>query len=109
MYLITSCAVGPDYKQPKVSFSKKYDSQDGLNNKTADLKHWWKKLNDPKLNDLILEAIENNYDLSIALERIEETRSLYKFESAKLYPEITGSAREIRFGVSPFFVEFYFE
>jgi len=100
MYLITSCAVGPDYKQPKVAFSKKYDSQDGLNNKAANLKHWWEKLNDPKLNELIIEAIEHNYDLSIALERIEETRSLYKFESAKLYPEITGSAREIRTRIS---------
>jgi len=99
-YLITSCAVGPNYKQPKVAFSKKYDAQNGSNNKSANLKDWWEKLNDPKLNELISKAIENNYDLAIALERIEETRSLYKLESAKLYPEITGSAREIRARIS---------
>ncbi len=99
-YLITSCAVGPDYKQPKVAFSKKYDSQSNSNNKPANLKNWWEKFNDPKLNELISEAIENNYDLAIALERIEETRALYKFESAKLYPEITASARQIRARIS---------
>jgi outer membrane protein, multidrug efflux system len=100
LFFITSCAVGPDYKQPKICLTKKYNFQDNLSTKQIDLKNWWQKFNDPVLDDLINQAIENNYDLAIALERIEETRSLYKIERAKLFPEISASARTIRARIS---------
>lgn len=68
----------------------------GVGNPVCD---WWRQFCDSQLNKLIDQAIETNYDLGIALEKIEESRAFYKIKRAELFPQIdvAGAVRTTKF------------
>lgn len=87
LLLVAGCSVGPRYKQPCVNLPEKFATQS--NDKSVEqLTQWWKFFEDPCLDTLIEKALTSNYDLKIAIERIEETRATYQIERAKLFPQI---------------------
>lgn len=87
MIFLPGCMVGPRYKRPSVKLPAQYDHQQSSSTK-ANLARWWTFFDDESLNDLITTALKNNYDLRIALEKIEETRALYRVQRANLFPEV---------------------
>lgn len=97
--ILSGCMVGPDYKKPEVSVKDKF-SEAKDTSKDENYSCWYKKFNDPVLNDLIEKGIKANYDFSIALEKIEQTRAFYKLNAANLWPEIDMNAEAIRTRVS---------
>jgi multidrug efflux system outer membrane protein len=87
---IAGCAaVGPDYKRPDVAPVAQFRSQVAPSEATsiADLP-WWSIFNDRALQSLIVEALTNNYDLKVAVSRIEQARSLVGVAQADFYPQI---------------------
>ncbi len=95
---LTGCMVGPNYKKPDFQTPEKFtESRPSAN---VSLAEWWKRFNDPCLNELIQKAIANNYDLKISLEKLTESRDFYKIEKAKLFPEIDASAEALRANIS---------
>jgi NodT family efflux transporter outer membrane factor (OMF) lipoprotein len=54
----------------------------------TDLKTWWKGFQDPLLNDLITQALNNNHDLRIAKARVREAGTLVTIAESALYPSI---------------------
>ena len=54
----------------------------------TDLKAWWKGFQDPLLNDLIAQALNNNHDLKIAKARVREAETLITIAESALYPSI---------------------
>ncbi len=54
---------------------------------------WGEFFEDPYLNDLIAEALENNLDLLVAAERIEIARAQYRIRKGMLYPTVDGIVR----------------
>jgi multidrug efflux system outer membrane protein len=52
---------------------------------------WWKHFNDPILDALIGEALNNNKDLQIAKARVEEARALSTGAFSDLLPKVGGS------------------
>jgi outer membrane protein, multidrug efflux system len=66
---------------------------------------WWEQFEDPVLSDLIKEALENNRDLKVAIDRIYQFAALLGIARSQLYPQIdlTGSAvrQELSIDVSP--------
>jgi multidrug efflux system outer membrane protein len=54
----------------------------------ADLKEWWKGFQDPKLNDLIDQALAKNHDLRIAVARVREAKAMTTIAESALYPSI---------------------
>jgi outer membrane protein, multidrug efflux system len=84
-----SLEVGPDYKPPMLKPAEEYRSQivpseaDSL----ADLP-WWNVFNDKALQQLILMALEHNYDLELAADRVEQARALVGVTASQLYPQI---------------------
>jgi NodT family efflux transporter outer membrane factor (OMF) lipoprotein len=54
----------------------------------TDLKTWWKGFQDPLLNDLIAQALNNNHDLRIAKARVREAGTLVTVAESALYPSI---------------------
>lgn len=100
LILLSSCAVGPNYKKPQTSMPLKYAEQDLSTNEIESLKNWWETLEDPILNEMIQTAITNNYSLKIALEKIEETRAQYRIKRADLFPEIDLNAQACRTKIS---------
>ncbi len=85
---LSACMVGPRYETPQTSFAPSFSESAGYGEAEIDLKTWWTQFGDPVLDAMIQEAVERNYDLKIAMERIAEARARYQYEGANLWPEI---------------------
>lgn len=100
---LSGCKVGPNYSPPKtltpIEFIENVPEKTFLID-DEDLVLWWKRFEDPLLEELIEVALENNYDYKIALERVLEARSQYAIQLASLLPELDLTAVGSRFRVS---------
>jgi multidrug efflux system outer membrane protein len=86
---LAGCAVGPNYKRPSANAPARF--RDALiqvsTNTLADLP-WWSVFKDPALQDLIRIGLTNNYDLRIALARIEQARALQAQARSQFLPQV---------------------
>ena len=86
--LLAGCTVGPKYKkpafQPPANF---YTEEQASANSTADLA-WWELFKDPVLQGLIREAFKSNYDLQLAVARVEQERALLGVTRSQYYPQV---------------------
>ena len=80
--------VGPDYKRPDPAPVEEFRSQIGPaeNASLADLP-WWAVFKDPQLQQLVAEALARNYDLQLAVARIDQARSLVWVAASPFYPQ----------------------
>ena len=85
--IIPGC-IGPKYVVPHHPLPSLYTQQHSATSCENTLANWWYHFNDPLLNSLIEKAIANNYNLRIALERIEQARAFYQFKKAELFPQL---------------------
>ena len=68
---VTGCSFAPEYQRPVMELPQVW-SEAG----EQDLEvQWWRRFNDPTLNALVEEALENNLDLEQAMARVEEARA----------------------------------
>ena len=96
---VSGCALGPDYHRPDADVPATYrdvlptESSAVTSNSMGD-DHWWQVYTDPNLQALIERALKNNYDVKIAVARIDEARA--QLGSTRLYylPQVSvaGSA-----------------
>ncbi len=95
--LLAGCMVGPNYHRPAVQTPPAYrdsseNPQAGVQAASyADLP-WWQVFQDPKLQELIRTALERNYDLQLATERINAARGEVTVTRSSLFPQIGGNA-----------------
>jgi len=77
LFLLSGCAVGPHYQRPKVNVPTEYRDAEKLAQQAsiADLP-WWEVFKDERLKNLVQTALANNYDLQIAVTRIEQSRQV---------------------------------
>jgi len=97
LILITlpGCVMGPSYKKPEIKLPANYSVQ--LNGEQKkDLACWWKVFADPQLEQLIEKGLCQNYDLQVALEKIEESRNLNRIQIANLFPQINSFATTLK-------------
>jgi len=85
--LSTGCTVGPNYQRPDVKMTDSFRGQV----KPADAKSfadlpWWEVFQDEALKGLIIEALQNNYDLQIAVSRVEQARAQAGIAKAQVWP-----------------------
>ena len=80
--------VGPDYKRPEVAPVEEFRSQLGPSESAslADLP-WWSVFRDHALQQLIADALARNYDLQLAVARVEQARSMVWVAASPLYPQ----------------------
>lgn len=80
--------VGPNYKRPEVKPAEEFRSQIGPSEaqSLADLP-WWRVFNDTALQGLIATALAHNYDLKLAVARVEQARSMVWVAASPLYPQ----------------------
>jgi multidrug efflux system outer membrane protein len=83
------CVLGPDYKAPEVAPPAEFRSQLSPADATslADLP-WWDVFRDEVLQGLISESLANNYDLKIAIARIEQARAVVGVVRSQYYPQV---------------------
>ena len=89
---LASCAVGPNYHRPGVDSPASFRGDTmPANNSFADL-DWWQVYRDDHLQTLVREAFTNNYDLRIALSRIEQARAVAAQARAQFVPSVNYDA-----------------
>jgi multidrug efflux system outer membrane protein len=92
------CKVGPNYKRPTVQTPTEYRQlKDGAQPQVqpqvasyADLP-WWQVFQDPTLQELIRTALQQNYDLQLATERINAARAQVQITRSYLFPQVAGN------------------
>jgi multidrug efflux system outer membrane protein len=91
--LVSGCMLGPDYSRPPVVVPGNYRFAvaPATAESIADLP-WFDVFRDPVLQQLVREALQNNYDLRIAASRVEEARANIGIVRSFLYPQINFNA-----------------
>lgn len=94
MLLAAGCNVGPKYVRPEVTAPPAYrgaDNTDVSSDAKASLgdQQWASVFREPELQQLIRTALENNYDLRIAAERVLEAEAQVRVTRAQQFPQIT--------------------
>ncbi len=86
--IFAGCTLGPKYVRPAVQPPTNfYTEQQATAASAADMA-WWDLFKDPVLQDLIREALKNNYDLQLALARVEQERALVGVSRSQYYPQV---------------------
>jgi len=89
VFFASGCAVGPNYKRPTVNTPGDFRSAQTPAEQAslADLP-WWVIFRDETLQKLITEALENNYDLRVAVTRVEQARQIAAQARSQFFPSI---------------------
>jgi multidrug efflux system outer membrane protein len=90
--MLCGCAVGPNYVRPKVNVPADFRGAEGAAQQAsyADLP-WWEVFKDERLKALIKTALANNYDLGIAISRVEQARQIANVARAQYFPAVNYS------------------
>src|SRR3989454_1215593 len=92
-FLISACTVGPKYHRPDVqipaAFRAPSESQpaEAQGTSFADLP-WWQAFHDPQLQELIRTALKQNYDLQVAVERVNAARAQVGIVRSNQFPQV---------------------
>ena len=88
-FLLSGCAIGPNYKRPAIDSPPQFrtGSDTVSTNSLADLS-WWDVYKDETLKELIRTALTNNYDLRIAVTRVEQARAIAIQARSQFFPQI---------------------
>ena len=95
MGLVSGCAVGPDYKRPTTNEPSTYR---GLTPEQAAKagpislaeQKWWEVFQDQQLQELIRTALQQNYDVRIAVVRVLQAQAQLGITRADQFPTVTG-------------------
>ena len=118
LVLLSACAVGPDYRQPKAPRASSY-AEDGLPAGTAAAPgaggdsqrfviaeeirgDWWSLFHSPAIDRLVATALRNNPSLAAAQDALLAARDQVRAEQGSFFPAVDGSfqAERIRSGLS---------
>jgi NodT family efflux transporter outer membrane factor (OMF) lipoprotein len=81
--------VGPNYARPPAPVAEKWIEADDkrVRSEEADDSHWWTVFNDPKLNDLVQAAYQQNLTLREAGFRVLQNRALLSGAFGTIFPQ----------------------
>src|SRR5438094_1561015 len=99
--LLGGCAIGPDYKRPSVAEPPTFRGQVTAEAASFADAPWWEVFQDRSLKALIQEALRSNYDVSIAVARVQEARANLSVARSDLYPSFDYSGGASRSKVGP--------
>ena len=98
---LAACAVGPSYRPPKPDVPPAFAAQasqttGGAPAAAAELAAWWRALGDAELDSLVDRAIKSNFDLDIALTRLQQARTYEVVIAGHALPEVEATGSEAR-------------
>lgn len=98
LIFLAGCKVGPVYCPPDVEIPCEWQSSvpESFSTDPAEDIDWWKRLQDPLLDELMEYARTQNFDLKIAAIRVLQARVEIKAKAGDLYPHVDGVARSGR-------------
>lgn len=93
--VLAGCSMAPSYERPGLPTAAVYPGGTVATTQAilgVDQLGWREFFTDVRLQELIAQALENNRDLRIAMERVKEARGLYGIQRADQLPNISGDA-----------------
>ncbi len=96
MLLATACAAVPDLgARPQPHAAGDYASSQSLPGSPSPwpMDGWWRRYQDPQLDELISEALARSPDLAAAAARVLQARGLAQQAGAALLPQLDGTAQ----------------
>ena len=92
--VMAGCTLGPNYQRPESTAPAEFRGLGSENppgpGSLGELP-WWEIFGDPVLQDLIREALRQNYDLRVAAARILEARAQVTIARSFQFPELNAS------------------
>ncbi|MEM1114364.1 MAG: efflux transporter outer membrane subunit [Pseudomonadota bacterium] len=89
--LLGACMVGPDYQRPEIPVAEDWhtdlDKKEVAEASLAD-QAWLDIFKDGQLQNILQQSLAQNKFMLIAMERIEESRALYRVGRAPLFPTL---------------------
>ena len=96
--ILSGCLVGPHYKRPVVNTPPAYRDVDSVSGEASsstssvgDLA-WSEVFKDEQLKALITEALDKNYDIRIAAQRVFEQQAQVGITRSQSLPSLSGGA-----------------
>lgn len=91
---LAGCAIGPDYQRPATDLPADWRAGTA---QPGDLRADWCRLfNDPVLERLVAETLDNNRDLVVAVARVDEARAQLGIARADQLPRLDGQGSSAR-------------
>lgn len=85
---LSSCMVGPNYKEPRTQVAAHWPKKNSTVKETSFQNfEWWKEFHDPVLTSLINQGYQDNLSLQIAGVRILQARAQLAQSVGELYPQ----------------------
>ena len=84
-FFLASCAVGPNYKEPRIAPAVVQNAQSTLYVAQSPEALWWQEFGDAELDGLVNRALAANLDLRSAYDRVRAARAVFverKFDYA---------------------------
>lgn len=97
--IISSCIFRPNYERPCVDVPESWRLPTDESCCYANIR-WWEELGDPVLDALIIEALENNNDLKVAIASVDRYYGQFGTVYSQQFPQINGTGSAIREQVS---------
>jgi len=97
--LLSSCAVGPDYRAPtaaEMGTPAAWHAKLPHGGTVTGIADWWKRFDDPVLTRFVEAAEQNSPTLANALGRVREARASVKSSRSPLLPSLSGSGSVLR-------------
>jgi multidrug efflux system outer membrane protein len=94
--LLAGCAVGPNYKRPPINTPEAFRDESEISTNSFANLPWWQVFQDDTLQILIRTALTNNYDLRIAVTRVEQARAMAAEARAGFFPQLDYAANASR-------------
>jgi multidrug efflux system outer membrane protein len=96
------CALGPRYQRPDVALPGAFRDAPAAGASGASLAdlQWSALFDDPVLTGLVTTALQQNFDLRIAAERVQQARALARIRRSDRFPAIGASAGVVTSGAS---------
>jgi multidrug efflux system outer membrane protein len=93
LLLMCACTVGPNYKRPPLAVPPEYrglspDASKQLSPEDFAEMKWWAVFQDEVLQNLIKEALVNNYDIRIAASRVLQAGAILGITRANQLPSV---------------------
>ncbi len=91
---LSGCMLGPDYARPdtpaneSIGYFRTPSGWIDPNNPDA-IGPWWEHFGDPVTGELVLAALENNYDLRAAAARVNESRAILGQVHGQRWPQVS--------------------
>jgi multidrug efflux system outer membrane protein len=103
LLLLSGCALGPDYKRAEINSPAQFRGDSTGGKEILAELGWWNVYADSSLEALIHEAFTNNYDLRIAVARVEQAHEVAAQARGQFLPSATyngnvGRGRNVAFG-----------